>query len=95
MEEIRSVNKIKPQIEFYLLYSDDNGEFPEENCETIGIMNARSIVKKLFKITNEKTNLFINKLIETEKILIFGKEFDPYVSDKMLTVKNAFFLYKK
>jgi len=89
---IRTVNKNKPQIEFSLWASKENGYCPVSNREIIGICNARNIVKKVFKLNAKQTEMVLDKIYDEGKFIVFGKGIDPFFDTKIRKIPNAMFL---
>jgi hypothetical protein len=90
---VRTVNKAAPRCEFKLWHSNEKGYCPVGNREIIGICKVREILKKILHFDNHKIDIIICKIMEENKIFVFGKDTDrPYFIDKMDKTSNVFFL---
>jgi hypothetical protein len=88
----RTVNVGKPKIEFSLWHSDEKGYCPVANREVIGIMHTREIVKKVFGLDNKSVEIILNKIQDEEKVLVFGKDIEPFFEMGVKKYPNVFFL---
>ena len=89
---VRTVNKIKPRIEFILWHSNEKGYCPVGNRETIGICNARNIIKKVMNLKADQIELILDKIQDENKYLVFGKDIDAFFDTKIRKYPNVFFL---
>jgi hypothetical protein len=87
-----TVNKHRPQIEFSLWHSNEKGYCPVANREIIGICNARHIIKSVLKLGNTDVERVLNKIQDEDKVLVFGKDIDPFFEKRVKVYPNVFFL---
>jgi hypothetical protein len=50
------------------------------------------IVKKVLRLSNADTEKVLNKIQDEEKVLVFGKDIEPFFEPKVRKYANVFYL---